>query len=201
MYQWRRLGQEQRDELLSMRKHFRYPLHSPRHIDSGNRFYLLTAACYEHRSIIGATAARMAECEVDLLKVIRNGGCEIAAWCILPNHYHVLIRSKNVKDTLAQIGQFHGRTSFLWNGQDNTRGRKVWCNCVETVVKSESHYYATLNCVHHNAVRHGYTEKWQDWPFCSAAQWLEEMGAETALETWNNYPIRDYGKEWDPPGI
>jgi putative transposase len=66
-------------------------------------------------------------------------------------------------------------------------------------MKSDRHYWATLNYVHHNPVHHRYAERWQDWPFSSAAAYLEAVGHETAWRTWKAYPILDYGKEWDPP--
>jgi len=46
-------------------------------------------------------------------------------------------------------------------------------------------------------VHHGYAGCWQDWPFSSAQEYLAEMGRELAEKTWNDYPVRDYGKGWD----
>lgn len=66
-------------------------------------------------------------------------------------------------------------------------------------MKSEGHYYATLNYVLHNAVHHGYATKWTEWPYSNAAQYLEDCGREQALQIWTSYPLYDYGKDWDPP--
>ena len=68
-------------------------------------------------------------------------------------------------------------------------------------MRSERHFYASLNYIHNNPVRHGYTVKWQDWPFSSAAEFLERSGRERAAQLWKAYPIRDYGKNWDPPEL
>jgi hypothetical protein len=46
-------------------------------------------------------------------------------------------------------------------------------------------------------VYHGYVEHWQDWPWSSAAEFLEQVGREHAIEVWERYPILDYGKKWD----
>jgi putative transposase len=64
-------------------------------------------------------------------------------------------------------------------------------------MKSERHFLATLNYVHHNAVHHGYVEHWQDWPWSSASEFLEQVGHERAKALWKKYPILDYGKKWD----
>ena len=53
------------------------------------------------------------------------------------------------------------------------------------------------NYVHHNPVRHGYAACWTDWPWSSAAHYLEQTGTEDAKRIWREYPIRDYGKGWD----
>jgi putative transposase len=72
---------------------------------------------------------------------------------------------------------------------------------VETAKKSEAHFWASLNYVLHNAVRHGYAGCWQDWPYSNAAQYLAEVGRETAERRWRAYPVLDYGEDWDPPGL
>jgi len=40
-------------------------------------------------------------------------------------------------------------------------------------MKSEGHFYASRNDVLHNPVHHRYREKWIEWPFSSAAEFLE----------------------------
>jgi putative transposase len=77
----------------------------------------------------------------------------------------------------------------------------VWYNAAETAIKSERHFWASLNYVLHNAVRHGYVERWQDWPYSNAAQYLEQVGRATAEYRWREYPILDYGAQWDPPEL
>ena len=91
----------------------------------------------------------------------------------------------------------HGRLSHQWNGEDESRGRQVWHNCFERGMRSERHYWATLNYVHHNPVHHGYVEKWQDWPWSSAKDFIEQIGREATSEIWEKHPILDYGKKWD----
>lgn len=56
-----------------------------------------------------------------------------------------------------------------------------------------------LNYVHHNPVRHGYVERWTDWQWSSAADYLAQTGAREAKRAWREYPLHDYGKNWDDP--
>lgn len=195
MYRWRKMTAEQREAVLAIRQRERRPWHSPPHYESTDTItYLMTAACFEHKPIIGISASRMADFEQQLCESLRTSCKSLLAWTILPNHYHAIVEAPSVKDVLAELGRLHGRTSFSWNGEEGLRGRQVWCGSAETAMKSERHFYATLNYVLHNAAHHGYVSKWTDWPFCSAIEYLRDVGRERAIEIWNMYPIDDYGK-------
>jgi putative transposase len=104
----------------------------------------------------------MTQCEGDLLEICNKFSTSVYAWCILPNHYHVVVQTEQIEPLVKEIGLFHGRSSFLWNGEDNQRGRQVWYNCFERPIKSDRHFWATLNYVHNNPVHHGYVDRWQD---------------------------------------
>lgn len=198
MYLWRKMTEKQREDAKKYRRLQRFPQHSPPHFDfEGERQYLISGACYEHAHIIGKSVERMTECEQEILSACQKFSLETYAWCILPNHYHVLLKTAEIKKLRQEIGLFNGRTSFKWNGEDETRGRKVWHNCFERAMKSERHFYASLNYVLHNPVHHGCARRWQDWLWSNAREYLEKIGREKALEIWREYPILDYGEKWD----
>ncbi len=201
MYRWRHMSAEQRDQTLGVRREQGLPWHSLPHYESDNAYYMVTAACYDHCHIIGISNERMAAFERELVELAKSRTVELFAWIVLPNHYHILVHANTVKQLLNELGQLHGRTSYRWNGEDRRRGRKVWCNAAETVMKSEGHYWASMNYVLHNAVRHGYVERWQQWPYSNAAEYLEQVGRATAIQRWRDYPIFDYGATWDPPEL
>jgi len=192
---------EQREEALEHRQRHRLPWHGPPHYDSGSEIYLISAACYEHKPVIGLTSARMTGFEAEMLEAAQSACQKIFAWIVLPNHYHLLVHAPEVKAVLGVLGRLHGRTSHGWNGEEACRGRQVWHRAVETAMKSEGHFWATVNYVLHNAVRHGYVERWQDWPYSNAAHYLAEVGREVAGRRWREYPLLDYGNDWDPPEL
>jgi putative transposase len=200
MYDWRRMSPDERQRVVDMRRRDRMPWHRPPHCqyDTEHR-YLLSAACYEHKPIVGQYPERMAECEEQLLEISRAHSTQVHAWSILPNHYHVLLETQRLPELLAEVGRFHGRSSRVWNKRDGSIGRKVWYSCIDRAMRSDRHFWVSMNYVHHNPVRHGYVERWQDWPFSSAAAFLEAVGRETAEEICREYPILDYGESWDPP--
>ena len=196
------MTEEQRAAVLQDRKQERRPWHSPPHYESEETtYYMLTAACFEHKRHIGYSVERMDAFEDELVSVLAAGSSAVFAWNVLPNHYHALVDTPSVKELIRELGQLHGRNSFQWNGEERKRGRQVWCNMAETAMKSEGHYYASLNYVLHNAVHHGYVERWTDWPFCNATEYLEQVGRDRAIQQWQQYPLYDYGKDWDPPEL
>lgn len=162
-----------------------------------NALFHVTAANFEHRSIIGKSIHRMGEFEKELMTTLAASGDHCVAWCVLPNHYHFLAAITNLTRTVRCLGQLHGRTSKKWNLEDNCTGRQCWYRCADRAIRSERHMWAVTNYIHHNAVKHAYARRWQDWPFSSAAGFLESVGRERAAAIWRDYPILDLGKGWD----
>jgi putative transposase len=202
MYDWRKMSQAQREEALLERVRLRHPLHTPPHSPADvPRLYHLTAACYEHRPIIGRSPARMAAFEAELTGTLTSGGSALRVWCVLPNHWHALVLVGDLEGMVRTIGRLHGRTSRAWNVDDECPGRTCWHGCADRAMRNEAHVHATVNYILHNAVHHGYVERWQDWPYSNAREYLGEVGEEEAARRWKAYPLRDYGKTWDDPGM
>ena len=196
-YLWRNLSPTQREDLMDWRKRQGLPWHRPPHRASENTRYHVTAACFEHRHYIGHSPQRMQAFCGRLLGVFQQRQALIHAWCVLPNHYHALVETAAILDLLADLGRMHGRLSHDWNGEEQTRGRQVWCGAVERYLRNDAHFWATINYVHNNPVHHGYVQRWQDWPFSSTDEYLAQMGHDEAARVWKQYPVRNYGKGWD----
>ena len=201
-YIWRSLTPAQRTELLAARLRQKHPWHSPPHRPNhGHLRFHLTAACYEHAPHIGHSAARLDDFSTALVNVLTAHSRQVYAWCVLPNHYHALVEAPDILILLRELGRHHGRTSHAWNGEQNTRGRKVFFRAVERAMRSDRHIWASLNYVHHNPVHHGYVVRWTDWPWSSASPYLAQTGPTDAARIWHDFAIRDYGQGWDDPGL
>ena len=198
MYDWRKLNDDQRSDLLQLREQLCQPMHSPPHhdYDSPTRFHL-SAACYEHKPVIGHSYERMLDFSSQILAFFKENADEIYAWCVLPNHWHALVLTANLKGLTKELGPLHGKTSFQWNREDKLQGRTCWSKCADRRIRSKAHFYATCNYIHNNPVKHGYVEKWQEWEFSSAGTFIETLGREKCLELWETYPVLDMGKKWD----
>ena len=201
-YLWRQLTPKQREEVLAWRKNNRRPWHAPPHRPNyGHLHFLVSAACYEHAHYIGLTPQRMDSFSAALVDVLQKHSTRIVAWCVLPNHYHALVAAPNILNLIYELGRLHGRTSHAWNGEVGSRGRQVFHRATERYMRSDRHFFATVNYVHHNPVHHGYVRLWTDWPWSTAAEYLAEIGRAEAERIWKEYPLGDYGKKWDGAGI
>lgn len=200
-YSWRRWTPPQQELVLRHRQLRNQPWHSPPHWkeNHGHRFFLISGACWEHRPHIGYSLERLDSFTADLLTLLKNECVSVPAWCILPNHYHALVETEQLAALLKCLGLFHGRTSFVWNREEGTRGRSNFYRCVDRAMRSEKHQWVTVNYIHHNPVHHGYTTQWQDWPWSSAHDWLEHHGREHMTRLWRDHPLLDYGRGWDDP--
>lgn len=198
MYEWRKMTTEEREIVLAKRVANHRPWHSPpRQFRTCETDYMFTASCFNHLSVIGTSLARMIEFEEALLQVADESCSKLHAWVLLPNHYHFLAKTDDCQKVIRALGRLHGSTSFRWNGADGKRGRQVWFSAVETLMKSDRHFWATINYIHHNPVKHGHVKQWQQWPFGSAGTYLKTVGREEAERTWKEYPVEDYGNGWD----
>ena len=197
MYEWRRMTEAEKEMVRKARREKRYPWHSPPHQIGDMLYYHVTAACYEHKHYIGYSADRLASFSEILVRTFTQAQADIYAWCVLPNHYHVLVKVDDFAQLIKETGRMHGRTAFYWNREEKRRGRKVWCNCYDRYIRGERHFWATMNYIHHNPVHHNYVAKWQDWPFSSAIEFMEAFDMAQISRIWNTYPILNYGKGWD----
>jgi putative transposase len=196
MYEYRKLNEQQRAELVAQRLAQGYPPHSPPHPVRDQPYYLLTATCYEHAMHMLNPARRQRVLD-ELFKVFIDAGMEIMAWVILPNHYHLLVHV-TIFDLLGDLFRaVHGPASRDWNLEDQTPGRKVWYRFSDRAIRSERHYWTTVNYIHYNPIKHGWTTSPYDWVETSVHWYREEKGREWLQEIWRSHPIHDYGRGWD----
>jgi putative transposase len=196
MYEYRNLTPAQREQLVEERWRRGSPPHSPPHLRSDNTMYLLTASCYEHAHHLGSPARRDQLLDMLFQELIR-ASIALHAWVILPNHYHLLADIPDLSVVGGILRAVHGPTSRQWNLEDGTAGRKVWYRYADRAMRSERHYFTTLNHIHYNPVKHGCSASPYDWVESSVHWYVEHFGREWLRELWVRYPVKDYGVGWD----
>lgn len=196
MYDYRTMTPQEREEVVAERKRRGWPWHAPPHFGGETNTYMISAACYEHSPVV-ASPTRLTEfSEALVLGLKADLGVDVQAWVVLPNHYHLLVQI-DLDVFRPWIARIHNGKSTQWNREDGTLGRKVWYRFSDRRVRSQRHYYASLNYVHANPVKHAYVARADEWPWSSLPRYLDQVGRERLVEWWIRYPVRDYGKGWD----
>jgi putative transposase len=196
MYDNRKLPEKERAEIKRLRIERGYPLHAPPHTSYEKGIFLITAAIFEHKSIL-CSPSRKSEFELKLVDSFSQNDLKPLAWVILPNHYHVLLSADDFSFVPKIVKDLHGSSSREWNLQDNAVGRKVWFNYSDRKIRGDRHFFATINYIHYNPIKHGYVDSEIDWPWSSIHLYLQDRGQEWVMKTKKEYPILDFGRKWD----
>ena len=197
-YEYRKLSPKDREEIVKYRKAHGFPLHAPPHPFRGAGACLITAANFEHQTIM-ISPERRTEFETRLLNSIKEIAEDIIAWVVLTNHYHVLLTIQSLNDISAMLKYLHGKTSREWNIEDNLTGkRRVWYKFADTYIRNDTHLRVAFNYIHYNPVKHGYVSDPLDWQWSSLRIYYEDKGQAWIQEQWNAYePPANFGRGWD----
>ena len=160
--------------------------HAPLHLFEPNCNYMLTAATL-HKEHHFRGADRLRYLESLLLEVYSEKGWEIRAWAVFSNHYHLIVRSPQDACGLSSVVQrIHSQSSRWVNQLDGAPGRQVWFQYRDKCLTFEKSYFARLNYVTQNAVKHGLVERAVDYPFCSAS-YYEQNYSSAILRRLSSY--------------
>jgi len=146
--------------------------HSPIHVFEPNQLYMVTASTL-HKELLFRGDAYLELLQRHLFSLCKKFEWELQAWALFPNHYHFIAKAPDDAGTLRTlIRQFHSLTARELNRIDDVSGRKVWFQYWDSCLTYEKSYYARLNYVMNNPVRHGLVSVASAYRFCSAA-WFE----------------------------
>jgi putative transposase len=151
--------------------------HNPPHLFRAGAVYIVTASTYGKRLYMAPDHRKRFWWET-LIRVMEREGWKLIAWVVLSNHYHVLMQAPETgaERLPVLIGDLHRFTARRWNEEEGTSGRRVWWNYWDTCITYERSYYARLNYIHWNPVRHGVVKSPEDYEFSSYRFYLDRQG-------------------------
>ena len=168
--------------------------HAPVHrFDAG--IYFVTAGTYLRQPFYTGRAARDFLQQLLFTKA-KEHECELQAWCLLTNHYHLVVSTDDGGRLKALLEKLHSEASRAANEWDGTRGRKVWFQFRETQLTYEKSWLARLRYTHENAVHHGLVDDARKYSWCSAS-WFERTAPRAFVETVRRMKI-DRVKVYEP---
>jgi putative transposase len=93
--------------------------------------------------------------------------CDLIAWVILPDHYHLLIDTGTMSIS-SIIHDFKLSFSSYYRKRVNIRSGKVWqLRFWDHIIRDERDFNRHLDYIHYNPVKHGLVEKPLDYTHTS----------------------------------
>jgi len=117
----------------------------------------------------------------------------IQAWCLMPNHVHLIAVPETMDGLGRAIGEAHRRYTRHINFREDWRGY-LWQGRFASFAMDEPHLLTAMRYVELNPVRAGLVETPGDWPWSSAHAHLT---GEADPLTGDVEPMIDYIGDWE----
>jgi putative transposase len=101
----------------------------------------------------------------------RRFGVAIRAYCLMPNHVHLVVVPGSAGSLAALARSAHRRYSRIVNARFDWSGH-LWQERFHSFVMDDVHLGHALRYVHHNPVRAHLVASAADWPWSSARAYL-----------------------------
>ena len=136
-----------------------------------------------------------------LKKTKEKDGFDLIAWCLMPNHVHLLIREHEVK--LGTIFRRIGASYVYWyNGKYERTGHLFQDRFKSEPVEDDVYFLTVIRYIHRNPVKAGLCERPEDYPYSSLKKYFEkdglhdsgmvrEMMDEAQFMEWNAQPTEE----------
>ncbi len=146
--------------------------HAPAHRLEEPGAYIVTAGTYGKEAFFN-TPERLTLVRDRLFELALENDWKLQAWAIMNNHYHFVALSPKDSGSLKNmLSKLHMLTAKDINLADGRPERKVWYQFWDSHITFEKSYFARLNYVHQNPVKHGLVANARFYEWCSA-NWFE----------------------------
>lgn len=162
----------------------RHP-NTPAHLFLDDSPYFLTGATYQKRRLLQHTDLKQRLLD-KIIATTRHFGWTLEHWVILDNHYHLMLRSRRGEDLTELMRQIHGGTSGDI-AKATQCAKPVWYNFWDYCPRDDRDYYARLNYLLYNPIKHGYATDLKDYPHSSFHGLFQALGKERLAQQFRDY--------------
>lgn len=96
-----------------------------------------------------------------------KAGTQIWAWCLMPNHVHLVLVPEREDGLAAALAPVHRRYTWAVNQREGWRGF-LWQSRFGSAPMDEAHLHACFRYIELNPVRAGLVDRPEIWPWSSA---------------------------------
>jgi putative transposase len=174
---------------VKMIEEYKTYVHTPPHLYRPGAKYFITALTYRKIRLFDDKAKE--KLFLSLLKACENYGWKLEDWVILENHYHIMLNAPKDKMNLPRfVSEYHKFTALFIkkNNPETIHLPKIFSNYWDTCISYERSYYARLNYIFYNPVKHGYVQNAEDYKWGSFYIRYREDGAYME-RLWKEFPF------------
>jgi putative transposase len=153
----------------------------PHHITQrGNRRQATFFCDDDYHSYLDLMSEWCRKCHVD-----------VWAWCLMPNHVHLIAVPENVEGLARAIGEAHRRYTRWINLREGWRGH-LWQERFASFPMDENYLLAAARYVEMNPVKAGLTERPEEYSWSSARAHIDGMNDQLV----NVAPLLELVGDW-----
>lgn len=113
----------------------------------------------------------------------RQYNVKIWAYCLMPNHVHLIVVPDSECGLCRAIGEAHRRYTLRVNSREGWQGH-LWQGRFASFVMDESHLISAARYIERNPVEASLVSSAADWPWSSAAGHISGRGDAVAEGDW-----------------
>jgi len=130
-----------------------------------------------------------------LEEAVQNFNVKILAYCIMPNHWHLILYPEDEGDLSVFMGWITNTHTRRWHTQKGTvgQGHLYQGRYKSFICQDDNHFISLVKYVEQNALKAKLVKKAEDWRWSSI--WRIEKGTTKQKKLLSNWPLskpKDY---------
>ena len=138
----------------------------------GSVYHLFNRGCDKRDIFLGINNYRFFLKKLRLTKEKYN--IDIIAYCLIPNHFHLLVRQNSELTIAKWIQKVLSGYVQAFNKQHNRKGTLFEGSTKPRLINSEGYLYNIIHYIHLNPVKANLVNDPIDWHFSSYKQWISD---------------------------
>jgi len=138
---------------------------------------------------------------IDIARRFAEKGIQIIVYCLMPNHYHFLLRQENNYSISRFIQEVFNIYSKTFNRMYHRKGTLFEGPFRAKEVLEEKHLLHLCRYIHRNPLESGFVTDLKDWPYSNYIEWINGKLPRT-LEVRGSFndpeEYRKFVFEYDP---